>query len=128
MSRRSWKNERGAVAVEFALVFPILILVLFGIIEYGSVFNAQIMITGAAREAARSMSITGSTATATAAALDALPGVGSGVTAGDVSFSSATCAIGTDVTVTIGYDKPFLTGLFGATTRLEGVATRRCGG
>ncbi|HWM34350.1 MAG TPA: TadE/TadG family type IV pilus assembly protein, partial [Pseudolysinimonas sp.] len=47
MTWRRWKDQRGAVAVEFALVFPLLILVLFGVIEYGAVYNAQLQITGA---------------------------------------------------------------------------------
>lgn len=128
MTRRSGNNERGAVAVEFALVFPLLILVLFGIIEYGSIFNAQLMVTGAAREAARTMALSSSVGDARAAALDAAPGLAPVLSAGDIAFSSATCPTGGDVTVTISYDKPFLTGLFGASVELEGTATRRCGG
>jgi Flp pilus assembly protein TadG len=128
MTWRRWKEQRGAVAVEFALVFPLLMLVLFGIIEYGSVYNAQLVITGAAREAARDMALTGNTGTASAAAVDAAAGLAPALTAGDVSFSSSGCTSGTDVTVTISYDKPFLTGIFGATIGLTGEATRRCGG
>jgi Flp pilus assembly protein TadG len=128
MRRLNWKNERGAVAVEFALVFPILILVLVGIIEYGAVFNAQILVTGAAREAARSMALTSNPGTATSAALAASPGLVPSLTAGDVAFSSTSCPTGSDVTVTISYDKPYLTGMFGATIELTGTATRRCGG
>lgn len=47
------RNQNGATAVEFAIILPVLILVLFGIIEFGLVlFNKQI-ITNASREGAR---------------------------------------------------------------------------
>ena len=47
------KREKGAVAVEFALLLPLLVLLLAGSIEYGLVmFNKQV-ITNASREAAR---------------------------------------------------------------------------
>jgi Flp pilus assembly protein TadG len=128
MRRLTWKHERGAVAVEFALVFPILILVLVGIIEYGAVFNAQLMVTGAAREASRSMALTSNTGSATSAALAASPALVPALKSSDVGFSSASCPSGSDVTVTITYNKPYLTGMFGATIQLTGVATRRCGG
>ena len=128
MTRRRRGNERGAVAVEFALVFPLLILVLFGVIEYGAVYNAQLLVTGAAREAAREMAVTGNAGSATSAALAASPGLVPELTSGDIDFSTGSCAPGTDVTVTISYAKPFLTGMFGATVDLTGTATRRCGG
>ena len=126
MTRRRW-NDRGAVAVEFALVFPLLILVLFGVIEYGAIYNAQLVITGAAREGAREMAVTGNAGSARTAALTAAPGLVPALSTGNVQISGA-CAPGRDITVTISYDKPFITGLFGAKVDLTGVATRRCGG
>lgn len=45
--------QRGQALVEFALVVPILCLLLFGIIEYGRILNAQMLITNASREGAR---------------------------------------------------------------------------
>jgi Flp pilus assembly protein TadG len=53
------KNERGQSAVEFALVLPILIIILLGIIEFGWFLNAKITITSAAREGARVYAIHG---------------------------------------------------------------------
>ena len=47
------KNQRGATAVEFAIVFPLLILLLFGIIEFSVILYDKAMITNAIREGAR---------------------------------------------------------------------------
>ncbi|MFH5836644.1 TadE/TadG family type IV pilus assembly protein [Proteiniclasticum sp. C24MP] len=47
------KNDDGQGLVEFALVLPILLLFLLGIIEFGWLFNARISLTSAAREGAR---------------------------------------------------------------------------
>jgi Flp pilus assembly pilin Flp len=47
------KEQEGAAAVEFALLLPLLVLLLFGIIEFGLAFNARIQATNAAREGAR---------------------------------------------------------------------------
>lgn len=44
--------------VEFALVLPVLLLLVFGIIEFGIVYNAKITITNAAREGARKAAVT----------------------------------------------------------------------
>ncbi|MGN6575622.1 MAG: TadE/TadG family type IV pilus assembly protein [Nocardioides sp.] len=45
--------ERGAVAVEFALVLPILVMLLFGIIEFGFVLAQKAALSSAVREGAR---------------------------------------------------------------------------
>ena len=46
-------NERGASAVEFALLLPVLMLILFGIIEFGMVMYSREVLTNASREGAR---------------------------------------------------------------------------
>jgi hypothetical protein len=47
------KREDGAAAVEFALVLPVLIVILFGIIEFGFALYNKEVITNASREGAR---------------------------------------------------------------------------
>ncbi len=46
-------GDSGAAAVEFALLLPVLLLVTFGIIDFGRALNAQVTLTQAAREGAR---------------------------------------------------------------------------
>ena len=50
---RRARGERGAAAVEFALVVPILLLLVFGIIDYGAVYADSISARNGVREAAR---------------------------------------------------------------------------
>jgi Flp pilus assembly protein TadG len=73
----SRKSQRGAAALEFAIVVPVLILLVFGIIDFGGVMNAQVVVANAAREGARSAALGGSTTTATATVrtvMGSLPG------------------------------------------------------
>ena len=51
--KRTSRNERGAAAVEFALLLPLLVVILFGIIEFGIALSRVIAYTSAAREGAR---------------------------------------------------------------------------
>jgi Flp pilus assembly protein TadG len=80
-------TDRGAVAVEFALVLPVLLLALVGIVEFGRVFNAQIVLTNAAREGARTMAITGNTSNAESSILHAAVSLSPNLTSGDFSIS-----------------------------------------
>jgi TadE-like protein len=56
-ARRRRSRDRGAAAVEAALVLPLLLMIIFGIIDFGRMLNAQIRVTEAAREAARAVSL-----------------------------------------------------------------------
>jgi Flp pilus assembly protein TadG len=51
--RRKGKEEGGQSLVEFALVLPIFLLVLFAIVDFGMAFHAWITVTNSAREGAR---------------------------------------------------------------------------
>lgn len=58
-TKKLFKREQGQSLVEFALVLPVLMLILLGIVEFGWMFNAKITLTSAAREAARVYAIHG---------------------------------------------------------------------
>lgn len=47
------RSESGASAVEFALLLPVLMMILFGIIEFGFALYQQAILTNASREGAR---------------------------------------------------------------------------
>ena len=52
-------SERGAAAVEFALVASLLVTILLSIVELGLVLDAQLVVSMAAREAARQAAVDG---------------------------------------------------------------------
>jgi Flp pilus assembly protein TadG len=56
-SRGRTRAEGGAAAVEMALVLPLLFLLIFGIIEFGFIFNRWITTTHAAREGVRLLAL-----------------------------------------------------------------------
>lgn len=47
------ERERAGALVEFAIIFPIIMLLLFGVVEFGRVMMVQNMVTSAAREGSR---------------------------------------------------------------------------
>lgn len=47
------KREKGQSAVEFALVLPILLLIVCGILDFGWLFYNQLSVENACREGAR---------------------------------------------------------------------------
>ncbi len=55
------RRRRAAAVVEMAVVTPLLLTMLFGIIEYGWVFSIKQSVTNAAREGCRVASMQGST-------------------------------------------------------------------
>lgn len=57
--RNKFKDESGAAAVEFALIAGLLFTIVFGILEYGRMFNELEVLTSAAREGARTAAVRG---------------------------------------------------------------------
>lgn len=51
--RKCRTDRRGAAVVEFAVVAPVFIMLVFGMIEYGRMVMVQQLLTNAAREGAR---------------------------------------------------------------------------
>ncbi len=51
------RNEGGQAIVEFALVLPILMAILLGIIQFGIIFNNYITLTDATRAGARKAAV-----------------------------------------------------------------------
>jgi Flp pilus assembly protein TadG len=104
------KSERGQSLVEFALIVPVLIFLLLGIIDFGRVFHAYLTIDHAGREAARTASIGKDVATITSKAVS--QGSSIGLTTGQVSVTTGSS--GTDATITITYPITFLTPIIGS--------------
>lgn len=131
-----WRGPRdhGAVVVETALMLPILLLLLFGIIEFGRLYNAQISLTHAAREGVREYVITGDAAQGSSTAIAAVPNLG----ASDLTVAlSTTCdpeddaVVGTAITMTVTYtDFVGFIPLWGDLNDIDlvGTGTMRCGG
>jgi Flp pilus assembly protein TadG len=54
---RMWQDERGATALEFAILAPVFFLLIFGIIAFGLLFWTQVGLQHGAEMAARCASI-----------------------------------------------------------------------
>lgn len=127
-------DERGSAAVEFALVLPLLLLLIFGIIDFGRALNVQITLSAAAREGARWAALGQSGVPARVAT--AAPGIPAPTTT--VTACPTNPPIGTNATVVATSSYTLLTplsavaGLFGAalptSITLTGRGVMRCGG
>lgn len=62
-ARRALRNQRGAAIAEFALVLPLLLMLLFGITEIGLMLYDKTVITSASRAAVRQGVALGETST-----------------------------------------------------------------
>lgn len=72
--RRLLKETPGQGLVEMALVLPVFLLLLFGVIEFGRIFNAFLVAKEASREGAR-LAIVGEDNTAITAAVRSVSGM-----------------------------------------------------
>lgn len=112
MLRQRLCAQRGAIAVEFALILPLLLLILVGTIAFGRAYSQLQVFQGAAREGARCAAVAASSACGIQDRIDSASGaytpattasvqVGAGpVVAADSSGAGCTNAtVGQDVRV-----------------------------
>ena len=121
------RSERGAVAVEFAILLPLLLMLVLGTIEFGRAYNAQITLTNAARDGVRVMAIANDPTAAKTAAKNAASGVSTAIPTSDVALSTETCSTGAQVTLTIKYNLSTITGIAGPFP-MTGKGVMLCGG
>ena len=132
--RKRLRNERGATAVEFAMIVPLLIVLVLGVAEFGRAFQVQGTLSAAAREGVRLMALQNDPAAAKDAVRNAAPSLDPAITNAQITITPPACpltggiAAPTYVQVTISYPKPFLTGFFGTGVSLTASGVMRCNG
>lgn len=126
-------RERGAAAVEFALLLPVFLLVIAGIVDFGRAFFTQIELTNAAREGARAAVV--STASAADIKLRAqtsapgIPGITTTATICGASGGNATVSASTSFEWILLKPAMSLFGAGGALpATLSSTAVMKCGG
>ena len=116
--------HRGQGILEFALVLPVLFLVVFGVLDLGRIFFATIGLTNAAREGVRYLTLhpddvsneLGAFLGSTAAAIDEANYSGLSVSGSQVAVNCANtdgddfCDSGTPATVTVTFDFDLILG------------------
>lgn len=120
-------SERGAVAVEFALLAPILVMLLLGIMEFGRAYNAQVTISSAAREGVRVMAINNNAGAARTAVKAAASGLHPALSDANIIVSPTNCTTGAQMTLRITYNLSTMTGIAGPFA-MEGKGVMLCGG
>lgn len=131
--RQPGRDDRGAAAVEFALVLVPLLLLLFGIIDFARAYNAQQAVTASAREGVRAVALNDS-----ANAVDRARWAGAPIPADQlnpvITQSCDPAVPGTAGHMTVTHEFTFLTPLpafvpgLGDTITLTGEGEMRCGG
>lgn len=137
--RGRWHDDRGAQAVEFALILPVLLIVVLGIINFAYLFGQKLAINQAVREGARAAVVVGSGAGSTPLALvqDAANGslisntstiTSSAPTAGYVAACDGT-TVGKNLQIRVQYPTSLLVSMYIPFTQnftLNGEAVFRC--
>ena len=103
-ARRATRRDHGTVAIELALLLPVLLLVLIGTMEYGWLYLKTQQVGAAARNAARVGIVEGATNAEVQASVDAVMAEADLDDSGyatTISADVASAAPGTTITVTV---------------------------
>ncbi len=110
-ARRQQSDERGVAAAELAILLPVLLLMLFGTIEFGMMMYGREVVTNATREGARLGIVAQSPAVTAGEMITQARNylTGTGVSTGSVTFTVPACCgtTGTPVTMAATYNYPW---------------------
>lgn len=119
------RRDDGAALVEMALILPLLLLLILGLVEFSRGYNARLTLTHATREGVRVLAISGDPATAAAATLAAATPLDTS----QITLSTTDCTPGDPTSITASYPFSYSILFFGSgTVTLETTAVMRCGG
>ncbi|SEG05302.1 TadE-like protein [Thermomonospora echinospora] len=118
----STRTDRGVVAVEMALLLPVLIMLIFMIIDFGRAFNAQLRLNEAARQGVRTAVLTQPPADPQTAAADIMTTALGGLAVADPGAVEPCAGTAAQARATVVYD--FQGTLFNRT--LIGQAVMQC--
>ncbi|HTS74026.1 MAG TPA: TadE/TadG family type IV pilus assembly protein [Gaiellaceae bacterium] len=97
-------SQKGQSLTEFAIALPILILLLFSVIQFGIIFNNYVTLTDATRAGARKGAVSRQLANPSAATIQAVRDSASDLNQTDLSVTvTSDFTAGSDVTVTATY-------------------------
>jgi Flp pilus assembly protein TadG len=100
------KDERGQTMTEFALVLPILVVLLFGIIQFGIAFNNYVTLTDAVRAGARKAAVSRNASDPSGACKAQVLGAAGSLDTTELAKNlscTSSWASGSDVTVSADY-------------------------
>jgi Flp pilus assembly protein TadG len=125
---RRLRDQSGQAIVEFALVVPIFMLILLGIVDFGRYLNETLILTAAAREGARAAAVTDDNASVIQIVKDFASSIDQGSL--EVSIAPPGRTSGQPVTITasnpIVFFTPMISAIFGGNTlTVRGSATMR---
>jgi Flp pilus assembly protein TadG len=109
------RGERGQDLIELALVLPVLLIILVGVVDLGRAFQTYLVLTNAAREGARQGTLNAFDVSAIQdTALHETRNAGLADSA--VTVSVVPASSGQPVRVSVQYDFPLLSGVLPAST------------
>lgn len=107
-------GQKGQAIVETALILPIIILILTGIIDFGLMFNNYLVITNASREAVRNAAIGATDSEIQSLVVNMTTSLDASKLSTTIYPSQALRKKGDEVVVTIEYDNALFTPIISA--------------
>lgn len=126
---KSLKNQEGQALVEFALILPILLLLVMGILQFGMMLNSYLSIENASREGARAGIIGSSDSEIKSTVIATSPSLDPNIVIVTITPTEANRKSGETLTVKVTYNYilnvPIISSIFNNVIELNGQTSMR---